>query len=70
MACRDKNPKAGAEKAAKYRQQSVLNYQTRRAKINHLMEEHFLPYPDVDPDNFLDCLDNNILNEAEEMLVK
>ena len=64
------NPKAGHEKAAKYRQQSSNNYRSRRAKIAHLQDENFLPYPDVDPDNFLDCLDDNILNEADEMLIK
>ena len=70
LAYLNKNPKAGVEKAAKYRQQSRANYQNRRAKINHLMETNFLPYKDVDPDAFLDCLDDNILNEAEEIFIQ
>ena len=63
------NPSAGKEKAAKYRQQSSSNYRDRRAKIAHLQDENFLPYPDIDPDAFLDCIDDNILSEAENIII-
>ena len=63
------NPSAGKKKAAKYRQQSSSNYRDRRAKIAHLQDENFLPYPDIDPDAFLDCIDDNILSEAENIII-
>jgi len=61
------NLKSGVEKAAKFRQHSNLNYKDRRAKIRTLQEDNFLPYPNADPDVLLDCIDDTILNEFENI---
>ena len=70
MAYLKQNQKAGQKKATKYRQQSSDNYRSCGAKIAHLQDENFLHYPDADLDNFLDYLDDAILNEADEMFIK
>ena len=57
------NPRAGDEKAAKYRQQSASNYKDRMTKIRSLQDDNFLPYPDVDLDVLIDCIDDAILTE-------
>ena len=61
------NPKTGQKKAAQFRQQSTSNYKDRRAKIRTLQEDYFLPYPDVDPDARIDCIDDTVLNEFENL---
>ena len=61
------NPKPGDEKAVKYHQQSASNCKHRRAKIRSLQEDNFFPYPDVDLDVLVDCIDDAILTEFENV---
>ena len=61
------NPKAGDEKAAKYRQQSASNYRDRRDKVRSLQEDNFIPYPDVNPDVLIDCIDDASLSVFENI---
>ena len=63
-------PRAGAEKATKFRQRPVSNYIDRRAKIRHLQDENFIPFPDEDFDTLFDYIYDIILNEAGDLLLQ
>ena len=61
------NLKSREEKAPKFYQHSNYNYNDIRVKMCTLQDKHILPYPDVDPDVLLDCIDNIILTKFEHI---
>ena len=65
-----KNPRVGAEKSAKFYQQSVTNYKEQYEILRHLQGMNFFSFPDEDPDALLNCIDNVILNEAKDLLLQ
>ena len=58
------NPRVGAEKSAKFWQQSVYNYNDYRAKNRHLQNEHLINILGEDPDALLNYIWDVILDEA------